>query len=80
MNYGFAHDSAGQLTKVIFPYGGYLKWDYSAWNYSGSRKQMEVSTRYLSKDGSIRAIRAIRLHTQARAMTDASHSRQHEDY
>jgi len=51
-------NSSGELTKVTFPYGGYLRWVYANQSYIGSRVQREVSTRYISKDGTAGAERA----------------------
>ena len=53
-NYQFTTDSSGELTKAQLIYGGYIRWTYSAATYSGtgSRKQMEVSDRHVSADGS----------------------------
>jgi len=46
-------DSYGSaITKVKFPYGGWLRWAYADGTYSASRVQKEVANRYLSKDGS----------------------------
>ena len=42
-----ASDSYGSaLTKVQFPYGGYVRWQYGDGSYSGGRVQKEVMNRY----------------------------------
>jgi YD repeat-containing protein len=53
LSYSLTYDSTGSssLAKVVFPYGGYLSWDYTDGTYSGSRKQREVWKRYLAMDG-----------------------------
>ncbi len=51
LGYGFTHDGAGNLTKVTFPYGGYVRWGYGSWTYSGSRSEQEITSRWISKDG-----------------------------
>ncbi len=41
----FTYDSAGsgELDKVTFPYGGYIRWAYAPFTYSGARTLREVS-------------------------------------
>jgi hypothetical protein len=51
LTYQFRTNDSGQLTRVTFPYGGYLQWDYANFQYANQRYQTEVSRRYLSKDG-----------------------------
>ncbi len=48
--YQFAYDTAGasELTRVTFPTGGQLKWDYQNFQYAGSRTLREVSARYVA--------------------------------
>ena len=41
---------AGELTKVIFPWGGHLRWTYFSDPYSGSRDLRAVGGRYLAAD------------------------------
>jgi YD repeat-containing protein len=41
---------AGELTSVIFPYGGELSWNYMSFTYNGGRTIREVGTRYLAAD------------------------------
>ncbi len=47
----FTYDAggAGELTRVTFPYGGWLGWDYQDATYAGTRTQREVQYRYLAK-------------------------------
>jgi RHS repeat-associated protein len=52
-------NTAGELTKVTFPFGGSLRWDYTSNTYMGSRTQREVRYRYLRKS----AAEAETLHT-----------------
>ena len=56
LNYYFGYDTndsyGSALTKVVFPYGGYIRWAYGDGAYSGSRTQKEVANRYVSNDGS----------------------------
>lgn len=33
----------GELSKVTFPQGGYLRWNLGTWNYSASRSQREIT-------------------------------------
>ncbi len=40
---------AGELTKVTYPYGGYQRWEYGAFTYTGNRSLREVQNRYLLK-------------------------------
>jgi len=52
-SYQFTYDAAnaGELTKLTFPWGGYLQWDYVSQAYAGpngNRYLREVGTRYLS--------------------------------
>jgi hypothetical protein len=58
LTHQFETNGSGELTKVTFPYGGYLRWDYANQTYIGGRVQREVGTRYLSKDGTAGAERA----------------------
>lgn len=51
----FTTDTSGTLTKVAFPYGGYLRWQHANYTYLGTRLQPEVQNRYLSADGSTEA-------------------------
>jgi len=53
VGYTIQQDSTGALTRVTLPYGGYLGWQFSNYQYVGTRLQPEVQNRYLSKDGSI---------------------------
>ena len=39
----------GELTRVIFPYGGDLRWAYRGYTYYGAQTLREVQYRYLSK-------------------------------
>jgi YD repeat-containing protein len=55
-DYLFTYDgsssTSGTLAKVTLPYKGYIRWTYlDNYAYSGSRYQLEVTDRYLSKDG-----------------------------
>jgi hypothetical protein len=45
LSYQFTQSSSGELTKVTFPYGGYLSWGYSTVTYASARSQREVTTR-----------------------------------
>ena len=60
----FTYDAAGsgELSKVTFPYHGYIRWTYANFQYTApsdpnnstlGRTQREVSTRYQSSDGTI---------------------------
>jgi RHS repeat-associated protein len=51
LTHSFTYDTggAGELTKVTFPYGGWLRWDYQDATYAGTRLQREVQYRYLAK-------------------------------
>ncbi len=62
----FTYDAAGsgELSKVTFPYQGYLRWTYANFQYTApsdpnnstlGRTQREVSTRYQSRDGTVGA-------------------------
>ena len=55
LNYLLTYDSndgyGSALTKVKFPYGGYLRWAYADGTYQGGRSQREVLNRYLSTNG-----------------------------
>ena len=50
--YGFTYDGRGarELTRVTFPWGAYLRWDYASFAYLGGRSLREVSARYLAAD------------------------------
>ncbi len=53
-NYQMTTDTSGELTKAVLIYGGYIKWNYSSTGYDSSTVyQMEVSSRILSKDGTM---------------------------
>jgi RHS repeat-associated protein len=41
--------TSGELTRVVLPQGGALRWDYRAFTYSGDRTLREVQNRYLTK-------------------------------
>jgi hypothetical protein len=36
LSYGLEANESGELTKVVYPYGGYLRWVYRTWEYAGS--------------------------------------------
>lgn len=42
-SFEYGSNGAGELTKVIFPYQGELRWTYADFNFSGSRTIREVS-------------------------------------
>jgi YD repeat-containing protein len=44
----FSYSAAGELTRVDFPGGGYMRWDYRDFTFSGGRIYREVQTRYLA--------------------------------
>ncbi|MEZ5403816.1 MAG: RHS repeat-associated core domain-containing protein [Bryobacteraceae bacterium] len=50
LKHQFDYDTvgAGELTKVTFPYGGYFRWAYRDFSYSGGRKIREVYRRYMN--------------------------------
>jgi hypothetical protein len=54
----FEINGSAELTKVTFPYGGSLRWDYGNQTYAGGRMQREISRRYVSKDGTAASERA----------------------
>ena len=54
--YNFTYDGSGEMTEVVLPYRGYIKWIYSSMIYSSGLTQREVLTRKLSKDGSTETI------------------------
>ena len=49
--HAFTYNGSGELTKILLPYKGYLRYDYTTATYSSSRSYREVIRRYLSKDG-----------------------------
>ena len=54
LQYALTYDASAALTKVQFPYGGYLRWEYADSIYTQNtrfREQREVANRYLSADG-----------------------------
>jgi RHS repeat-associated protein len=55
LGYTLSYESTGSgaLNKVVFPYGGYIRWNYADGLYSASRKQREISQRYTSADGTL---------------------------
>jgi RHS repeat-associated protein len=54
MSYAFGYYSpwTGELAKVTTPYGGYVRWNLGAWNYTGSRQLRDVWQWIHSKSGS----------------------------
>jgi hypothetical protein len=49
LSYTFTTGTSGELTKVVFPYGGYLSWSHSTVSYGGTT-QREVTSRKYSGD------------------------------
>lgn len=47
----FEYDASGsgELTRVVLPYGGHLRWEYAPMTYLGNRTLREVQTRHLAK-------------------------------
>ena len=50
--YHFFYDSAEELTQVVFPAGGDMRWDYVNFLYGEDRDLREVSNRYVSQASS----------------------------
>jgi hypothetical protein len=50
--YHFFYDSAEEMTQVVFPTGGDMRWDYVGYTYSDVRTIREVSNRYLATGAS----------------------------
>jgi RHS repeat-associated protein len=50
-SYGFTYDSAAELTKVVLPYKGYLRYDYNKVTYPDGMTYRMVQNRYFSMDG-----------------------------
>jgi len=46
-SFEYGTNSAGELTKVIFPQGGELRWSYRDFTYQSSKKQREMASRSL---------------------------------
>ncbi len=51
LSYQFVTGSTGELTNVVFPYGGGIGWAYQDATYPGSRKLREVYWRSLNMGG-----------------------------
>ena len=53
MNYSFncQYPGTGEMYQIFFPYGGYLRFQTGAVNYSGNRMQREYYVWVHSKDG-----------------------------
>ncbi len=51
MTHYFQQSSGGELTKILLPYGGYLAYAYGTTAYPSGTDYREVTTRYLSPDG-----------------------------
>ena len=49
----FVYDQSGEMTQAIFPYGGYFKYNYASVTYSSGLTQREISSRIMSKDGTL---------------------------
>ncbi|MFN8006848.1 MAG: hypothetical protein U0V70_07470 [Terriglobia bacterium] len=47
--FAYGANNSGELEKVTLPLGGYLRWAYQAFTYSGNVTAREVSNRYLLK-------------------------------
>lgn len=45
----FEYGNGGELSRVVFPYGGDLRWQYRDFTYTGSRTYREVQYRQLTK-------------------------------
>lgn len=50
-HHDFTYNASGELTKVVLPYQGYLRYDYTTTTYPNGLSYREVIRRYLSKDG-----------------------------
>jgi len=50
--FSFQYNNSGEMTRITLPTGGYLRYDYGTMLYSSGRSYREVTTRYLSKNGS----------------------------
>jgi YD repeat-containing protein len=48
--FGYDAGGAGEMTSAILPYGAELSWNYSSFEYIGTRSLREVSDRYLAPD------------------------------
>ena len=44
---------SGELQQATFPYGGWMWWTYGTATYSSGLSYRQVTTRYLSKDGTV---------------------------
>jgi len=44
-NFQYGSNGSGEITRVILPYGGDLRWDYRDFTYAGNRTLREVQTR-----------------------------------
>ena len=51
MTHYFQQTSGGELSKILLPYGGYLAYVYGTTVYPSGTDYREVTTRYLSPDG-----------------------------
>ncbi|MCZ2149713.1 MAG: hypothetical protein LC126_18290, partial [Bryobacterales bacterium] len=48
-SFEYGSNSAGELTRVVFPYQGDLRWTYIDFTYEGNRTYREVASRQLTK-------------------------------
>ena len=45
----FEYDTSSELTRVVFPYAGALRWAYRDFTFSGNKTIREVQNRFLTK-------------------------------
>jgi hypothetical protein len=71
----YGANEAGELTKVIFPYGGELRWDYRTFTYAGNRSYREVQYRHLQRQAGGPVWQYTFTHDDATAAGDTLHNR-----
>ena len=76
LSYGMTYQGSwtGELAKVTLPYGGYVRWNLTSWNYTASRTQREVSAWIHSKDGTAGAEKSYGIGHEANDGTRTLHS------